>query len=67
MKQKPTMTPREQLAAAKGPFNLDGGYVSAAYMGMQAKKLGRAAMPPEERNDADAGDGARRKIPMRYD
>lgn len=30
-------------------------------------RLGRAAMPPAEGNDSDAGEGARRKLPMRYE
>jgi hypothetical protein len=30
-------------------------------------KLRRAAMPPAEKNDLSAGDGARQKLPMRYD
>lgn len=66
MKQKPTLTPKQQFAAANLRDHGEG-YVSAAYMGFVAKKLGRAAMPPEEQNDADAGDGARRKVPVRYD
>lgn len=66
MKQKPTLTPRQQLEAAR-VRDPDEGYVSAAFMATQARKVGRAAMPPAEPNDLDAGEGARRKMPMRYD
>lgn len=66
-KQPPTMTPSEQLAAWRKDRSPGEGYVSAAAMGVAARKLSRAAMPPAELNDEEAGDGARRKIPMRYE
>lgn len=36
--------------------------------GRQARaELGRAGMPPAERNDSDVGEGSRHKMPVRYD
>lgn len=60
----------EYLKAQRALREMD--RASGAYQlsthGRQARaELGRAGMPPAERNDLDAGEGARRKVPMRYE
>ena len=66
-KQRPTMTPREALAAARTKDSSSGNLGSLMGDLSNMKKLGMAPMPAEEPNDFSMGFGARQKVPIRYD
>jgi len=67
-------TPKEQLekylAAQKLQRLKDhesGAHQLSTHARQARAEIGRAAMPPAEKNDTDAGEGARQKLPIRYD
>lgn len=63
MKQKPTMTPREQLQEKLADR---GGWSMLAHA-RAAKKLGMAPLPPADHDELDLGNGGRAKVPVRYE
>ena len=66
-KQKPTMTPRQQIEAARLKEEGSSNMGSSASMWLGRAKLGPMKLPPPEENDRSLDNGARQKLPMRYE